>query len=445
MLHDAAAARKILDLALKLSAADACVAFLRGHEAGQVRFVSGGIATAGSTSGIGLTIRSSIGRRIASFTTSQIDAGSIEFAVRASEGLARLVPEDPRALRPLGAQSYLAVEAWDDGTAGADPGKRAAMAGAFVDAASASRLAASGFCETGGYFEAAASTAGLSAYHRRTLCTLAGRAVVRPGGGSGWAGGVATRLGDINAAALGRIAAAKARDSASPAPLPPGRYTVVLEPSAVADLLAFLAPALDGRRAEEGGSPFSGRSGSSRLGEIVASPEITLRSDPSQATAPAVPFDEEGTARGRIPWIEKGVLRNLWTTRDWAGANGRVHVPAPANLLMDSGTATVESMVRATERGLLVTRLGSVRLVDPRVLRLTGVTQDGLFLIEGGAIAGSVRNLRLDESLTGLLGRTDTLGVARRAGGWNGPGDLVLEMPALRAHDVTFSAAIEPW
>jgi predicted Zn-dependent protease len=143
---------------------------------------------------------------------------------------------------------------------------------------------------------------------------------------------------------------------------------------------------------------------------------------------------------GRTVWIEDGVLKYLASTRYWAVKSGVPHQASPTNLLMRGGAAKLDAMIRATDRGLLVTRLWYLRVVDPRTLLLTGLTRDGLFLIDKGHVTGAVRNLRFNESPLGVLSRADMIGEARRFGAATDRGDVVLEAPAIRSHEFTFTS-----
>lgn len=441
MIGEREEARKVLDLCLKASRADSCVAALSGHQGGHLRFALGEPSTAGETSGVRLSVRCSFGRRTGAYTTNQTDPGSIEAAVRSAEALARLAPEDPEFLPPPGPQRYLTPEAWAPSTAEADAERRAALVAGFVGPSRAREFTAAGLCEAGSFFTTVATSAGLFAWHRGTSASLSGTVRTPDGRGSGWASAVSTRIEEVEPAALGAIATKKAADSAASSSLPPGRYTVVLEPAAVADLLAFVIPVLDARRTAEGRGPFSRPDGGSATGEKVAAEGVTLQSDPSAAPAPSTPFDAEGFPATRTTWVEDGILRALSTTRYWAAKSGLPHRPAPTNFLMRGGPASLEAMIKATDRGLLVTRFWYIRLVNPQSLLLTGLTRDGLFLIEKGSVAGAVRNFRFNESPLGLLSRADMLGATRRFGAGTDRGGVVMEAPALRSHDFNFTSS----
>jgi predicted Zn-dependent protease len=436
-------ARATLDLCLRSSRADACVAAFSGREGGHVRFALGEPSTAGDLFDLQLSVRCSFGRRSAVFTTHQIDPDAIVSAVRSAEALARLSPEDPEALPPPGPQVYGSVDAWSAATAEAGASRRAGLVSGFASPGRSMGLTAAGICSSGARFLAVASSAGLHAWHRATHASLTGTMRTGAGSGSGWAGAFSTRIEAIDAASLAAIASRKAVDSASPAPIPPGRYTVILEPAAVADLLPFVVPALDARRVAEGRSPFSRPGGGDARGERIAAPGVTLVSDPAEPSAPSAPFDAEGSPLGKMDWIADGVLSSLSTTRSWAAKTGLPHRPAPTNLVLRGGASSLEEMIRATDRGLLVTRFGYARLVDPQSLFLTGFTRDGLFLIDRGRLVGSVRNLRFNESLPGILARADMIGPARAFGEGADPGSPVILAPALRSRDFSFTSASE--
>jgi predicted Zn-dependent protease len=216
---------------------------------------------------------------------------------------------------------------------------------------------------------------------------------------------------------------------------------VVLEPTAVADLVRLLPRALDARTADEGRSPFSKRGGGTKVGEQVGSPLVTVFSDATDPDLLAVPFTDEGLAVPRTTWVERGVLRSLATSRFWANQQGRVAVPLGGGLKMVGGNASLDQLIGGVEQGLLVTRFWYVRPVDPRTLQYTGLTRDGTFRIEGGRISGAVPNLRFNESLLGMLERITAVGVTGRtlASGAGDPGPAIA-VPPLVVEDFTFTS-----
>lgn len=240
--------------------------------------------------------------------------------------------------------------------------------------------------------------------------------------------------------------------------LPAGRYEVILPPSAVSDLMINAYWSMDGRSAREGQSVFAGKQpGSTRVGEQLASLPLTMASDPGVAGMECAPFAVAGSSRagimsvydngatvGRTDWISRGVLRQLVETGYEVERSGQhpATLPYPTgNLLLDGGgTATLDQMVASTKRGLLLTCLWYIREVDPDTLLLTGLTRDGVYLIEDGKVVGAVNNFRWNESPVSLLGRMTELSASERTlcREWNDWFQLT-QAPAMRVPDFNMS------
>lgn len=205
--------------------------------------------------------------------------------------------------------------------------------------------------------------------------------------------------------------------------LQPGRYETILPPSVVADLLVYAYGALDARDADEGRSAFAGREG-----QALCDRPLTLSSDPRYSGLVCPPFEiatgtsprqsvlDNGQPVSATRWVDEGRLRELVRTRAWARRMGRSARPLVGNLVLDGGgTATVDDMVASTERGLLLTSLWYVRGVDPSTLLVTGLTRDGVYLVEDGRIVAPVNNFRFNESPVDLLARVSEVGRTERA------------------------------
>jgi predicted Zn-dependent protease len=217
---------------------------------------------------------------------------------------------------------------------------------------------------------------------------------------SGWAGAEATRAEDLDVAALSTVAVTKAKQSRGATRLDPGRYTVVLEPAAVADLLGFLIDALDARAADQGRSFFS------QKGDFF-DPSVVLRSDPFDPALPGCPWDDDGIPLKPITWIAGGKVEALHSTRFWAQKSGRPATGAHNTFQLSSsaGASSPASLVSGVRRGLLVTRFWYTRWLEPKSLLITGLTRDGVWLIEDGKVTRPVNNFRFNDSPVKMLGR----------------------------------------
>jgi predicted Zn-dependent protease len=261
-----------------------------------------------------------------------------------------------------------------------------------------------------------ANKAGLAAFHAETSATFGVTMRTTDGTGSANAARAHHRWGAIDPALAATLASIKADLSRSPRALPPADMTVVLEAQAVADLLSFLAGAMDERSAAEGRSVFARPGGGTAVGERLFDPRITLRSDPADREHPSLPFDREGQPRAAQTWIEGGTLQALPRSRAYAAARGTAAIAAPGSWFMAGGDATVDQLIAGVDRGVLVSRLWYNRMVEPRTLLATGLTRDGTFAIENGALAGSVKNFRYNDSPLTLLKRVVALGKPERVG-----------------------------
>jgi len=398
---------RVLGLAAK-DGAEASVSVCES-ESGHVRFAAGDITTAGEVSSTQATLTLAFGRHHAKATTNQVDDESLAALVKRTAALAKIAPDDPEYLPPLGPQRYPQNQsAWDEETFRLAPAARAAAARSSCARADEKKLVAAGFVQSHADAFTLATTAGLRAEHRATWSQMTTTMRTADATGSGWAGSEGTRMSDIDGDALARVAADKAERSRNASKLDLGRYMVVLEPEAVGDLLGFLIEALDARAADQGRSFFSRASASAnRIGEAMFDPRVTLRSDPLDPATSGRPWDDDGVPLHATTWIADGKLDNLHYTRFWAhktgraptGAHGTYHLSSP------SGAPSASSLLQGVRRGLLVTRFWYTRWLDPKQLLITGLTRDGVWLIEDGHVTRPVKNFRFNESPMKMLTR----------------------------------------
>jgi predicted Zn-dependent protease len=304
-------------------------------------------------------------------------------------------------------------------------------------------VVSAGFVETAASILCVANSKGLFGYDRFTAADYNLTARTPDGTGSGWASRSFNELGRINPTALATTAIEKAAMSKSPAAIEPGKYTVVLEPAAVADLLANFIFGAGARQADEGRSFFSKKGGGNRIGEQVLGDKVRIHSDPAHPLAPSVAFDGEGLPIGRSVWIEGGVLKDLFYSRYWAEKQGKKPTAGPSNIIMDGGTSSMADLIAGTNRGILVTRFWYIRSLDPQTLLITGLTRDGLFLIENGKVTRPLKNMRWNESPVVALNNIDAMTAPERVVSGEGIGGsgLALVCPAARIREFTFSSA----
>ena len=415
-------------------------ASLTSAQVGNTRFAVNEITSSGDVERTQLSITVQLGLRAATATTNQLDDRGLEDAVARASRMAQLVPENPEEMPPLGAQTYRAARSpRDPDTARLSPEGRAKAVGAMLAALPATAgagAAIAGFYEHATRLHAIATTRGAWAFHGWTSAALTCTARTADGTGSGWAGASGNRAADLDAGALAKIAVDKAMRSAKPARLPAGRYTVVLEPAAVAVLLSFLTGSLNARRADEGRSFFTRPGGGTRIGDKLFPDAITLRSDPTDPQLAAAPFDRDALALQPTTWIEKGTLRALAYSRFWAKKQGKPATGQPAGWILDGDTTPQAELLKGVARGVLITRMWYLRWLDPQTMLVTGLTRDGVFLIENGAIARPVNNFRFNESPIQMLSRCDALSPAVLTEGH-------VRVPALRTDDFNLASISE--
>lgn len=435
-------AQAIVEKAVKLSRADAVDVQVNTYTQGNIRFADNQVSTAGSTTDAQLGIQSAFGPKHAVVTTNDLSDAAIERAVRESERLAKLAPDDPEAMPQLGAQQYTPVTAWFDATANLSADDRAkASLTALELARKAGDLKAAGYLVTTAGALAIGNSTGMFAYHRSTNANYSLTVRTADGTGSGWAAADHADWAQLDATRVAQTAVDKARLSRNPVAIEPGRYTVILEPQAVGDLVQLLSIYADARSADEGRSPFVKQGGGNKVGEKILDDRVTIFSDPADSQLLGRPWDFEGMPLGRQTWIEKGVLKQLIYSRFWAKKQGKTATGGPSTFKMAGGTKSVDDLVKETTRGILVTRLWYLREVDPRTILYTGLTRDGTFLVENGKITKSLRNFRFNESPLFMLNNLEELGRAERLAGTEQGGDVV--MPSIRARDFNFTSLSE--
>ena len=432
-------AREIIRRTLARSKADEASVSLSAEQSGNLRFALNRPSTSGAETGPSVTVTSIFGKRAGAVSVNQLDEATLQGAVTRSEEIARLAPEDPERMPLLGPQEHAAVAAWDDATAREGVERMAAGTVSVIRHATGHKLVAAGFTETKARSEALGNSKGLFAYHRGTTATFSTTFRTPDGSGSGWAGRAARAIGDIDFDRAAAVAAGKALGSRAPRKLEPGSYPTILEPACVADLLEILTRGMDRRVADEGRSYFAARKGGTRLGEQLFGREIDISSDPGHREVPVRPWSGEGLPHRPRRWIEAGKLATLSCDRFWAEKQKVEPVPAAPNIIMAGGKGSLEDLIKSTRRGVLVTSFWYIREVDPQTMLSTGLTRDGVYWIENGAIAYPVNNFRWNESPVAVLKKVEAMSAAERlpSRGAESPTTVV---PAIRVSGFGFTS-----
>ena len=432
-------AQAVIEKIVKMSKADEVSVNINSGYQADLRFAANQVSTAGGVINAQVGIQSAFGKRHAAAVTNDLSDDSLRRAVAQSEALAKLSPEDPETVPPLGPQTYLPVNGYFDSTANLSPGDRARAAlTALEPARTAGDLKAAGFIVINAGANALGNNKGLFAYSRSTTANYTLTVRTDDGTGSGWAGAEHPDWNQVNFPAISARAIDKARLSRNPVAIEPGRYTVILEPQAVGDLVQLMAFALNARNADEGRSAFTKQGGGNKIGEQIVDKRVTIISDPQDPQLLSQPYDGQGLPLARQVWVENGVLKQLFYTRFWAQKQSKQPTGFPSSVKMLGGTTSIDDMIKSTPRGVLVTRLWYLRQVDPRTILYTGLTRDGTFLIENGKISKAIKNFRFNESPLFLLNNLEAIGPAVRIAGTEQGGPIV--MPAIKAKDFNFTS-----
>ena len=432
-------AQSLIEKVVKMSKADEISVNVNSGYQADVRFAANQMSTAAGVVNGTVTVQSTIGKKHAAAVTNDLSDESLRRTVDQSEALAKLSPDDPETMPGLGPQTYLPVSGYFDSTANLTPEERARAAlTALEPARRAGDLKAAGFIVVNSGANALGNSKGLFAYNRFTTANYTLTVRTDDGTGSGWAGAEHPDWKQLDFSALSARAIEKARLSRNPVAIEPGRYTVILEPQAVGDLVQLMAFALAARNADEGRSAFAKQGGGNKIGEKIVDPRVTIVSDPKDPQLLAQPYDGQGLPLSRQVWVENGVLKQLFYSRFWAQKQGKQATGFPSSIKMEGGTTSMDDMIKSTPRGVLVTRLWYLRQVDPRTILFTGLTRDGTFLIENGKISKAIKNFRFNESPLFLLGNLEALGPAVRIAGTEQGGPVV--MPPIKAKDFNFTS-----
>jgi predicted Zn-dependent protease len=443
-------AKSITDKVMNMAKADAVEVELTGGERSATRFANSNITANIVQFDRNLVVTAHYGSRSASASTRELDDDSLRAAVAEAQKSAQAARENAEAL-PLveGPQDYLTVDAALPSGVNFGPAERARMVKQSLDVCQKKGVVGSGYIPKTYQSVCNANSKGLFAYYQYAEGSFILTCRTKDGGGSGWAG--LTGIKDVNlidATRLTEVAADKALESQKPRAIEPGRYTTILEPRANARFLSLMMGLFSARAAEgQVGNYFTGKQpGTTKIGERLFSDALTIKSDIGNPILRQTPVGIDGMAARPMPWIEKGVLRNLAYDRAWARRQKKEPTPVGVNqsLVMEGGDMTVEQMIKTTRRGLLVTFFWYIRAVDPQTLLNTGMTRDGLFLIENGEIAGPVQNFRWN--MSPLVGYNNITAVGtpvpiHTGESYDGPGTALI--PPVRIEDF-FMTSISP-
>jgi predicted Zn-dependent protease len=456
-------AADIFDRINKLSSADEVEVLLSGGRFALTRFANNTIHQNVEEENHIVSVRTSFGGRTARAFTNNLDDDSLRRVVESSESLAKVQHPDPDLL-PMPDSTEAVGDADEDvratqvpsrhfpQTAAITPQLRADGVKKIVDVAQKHKLTTAGIFSSSESVEGIFNSRGLNRWHTQTLAEVS--ITMLAANSSGWQKANSPDLANLDPLKLAEIAAKKAVDSANPAEIPAGKYTVILEPSATLDLVGFMFWDYSGMAILDQRSFLTGRIGQKLLGE-----NITIWDDVAHPLQTGSPFDGEGMQRRRLPLVENGIVKRVVYARataermkrsehkDKAGPieptghgfalpNEMGEMPVNIVFAAPQDPQTLAEMIASTERGVLVTRLWYIREVDPYEKIVTGMTRDGTFLVEDGRVRQGVRNFRFNHSLIHMLSNVEAMSLPLRACGEE---SFDMVVPAMKIRDFNFT------
>ena len=461
-------AGEIFDRITKLSSADEVEVLFSGGRFALTRFANNVIHQNVSEEDYVVSVRAAFGGKTARAFTNKVDEKSLRQVVRSAESLAKVqypdadllpMPDSAEAagLRPTG-QPRAAVSTSSvpsrhfEATAGITPELRAEGVKKIVGVAEKHGLTTAGVYSSAESVDGIFNSRGLSNWHTQTAAEVS--ITMLGGDSSGWQKANSPDVGKVDPLALAEIAAKKARESARPQEIPAGKYTVILEPSAVLDIVGFMFWDYSGMAILDQRSFLTGRIGTKLFGD-----NITILDNSAHPLQSGSPFDGEGVQRHRLTLVENGIIKRVVYARATAERMKRSEYKdkvgpidatghgfalpnemgeMPQNIVFApvSAPQSVEQMIASTERGVLVTRLWYIREVEPFEKMLTGMTRDGTFLVENGRVQGGVRNFRFNESLIHMLSNVEAMSAPVRACGEE---SMDMVVPAMKVKEFNFT------
>jgi PmbA protein len=454
----------IFDRIKKFSAADETEVLFSGGKFALTRFANNVIHQNVAEENYNVSVRTVFAGRTARAVTNKFDDESLRQVVASSEKLAKVQHPDTDLL-PMPDSSEAGGEAGEgarsthaspsrhfQATASITPKLRAEGVKKIVGVAERNKLTTAGVFSSGESVDGLFNSRGLSRWHTQTAAEIS--ITMLAADSSGWQKANFSDVGNLDPLTLAEIAAKKALDSTSPREIPPGKYTVILEPAAVLDIVGFMFWDFSGMAILDQRSFLSGRIGTKLFGD-----NISIWDDVSHPLQSGSPFDGEGVQRQRVALVEDGVVNRVVYARataermkrsefeDKAGAiaatghgfalpNEMGEMPQNIVFAPNGDRQTLEQMIAATERGVLVTRLWYIREVEPFEKILTGMTRDGTFSIEAGRIQGGVRNFRFNESLIHMLSNVEAMSAPVRA---SGEESFDMVVPAMKVNEFNFT------
>ncbi len=457
-------AADVFDRIRKLSSADEVEVLFSGGKFALTRFANNIIHQNVAEENYNVSVRTVFDGRTARAFTNKFDDESLRQVVESSEKLAKVqhrdsdllpMPDSAEAFGNVGGGAHATQtnpSRHFEATAAITPELRADGVAKIVGVAKTHNLTTAGVYSSGESIDGIFNSRGLSRWHTQTAAEIS--ITMLAADSSGWQKANFPDVQNLDPLRLAEIAAQKAIDSAKPREIPAGKYTVILEPAAVLDIVGFMFWDFAGMAILDQRSFLTGRIGTKLFGD-----NISIWDDVSHPLQSGSPFDGEGVRRQKVGRVENGVINRVVYARataarmknsEYKDKAGRIEPTGhgfslpnemgemPQNIVFAPAgdPKTVERMIASTERGVLVTRLWYIREVEPFEKILTGMTRDGTFLVENGRVVGGVRNFRFNESLIHMLSNVEAMSVPVRA---SGEESFDMVVPAMKVKDFNFT------
>jgi len=420
-------------LVLRNSTGEHASVLLQDHRAGAVRFANNQIIQHVDTHKVRFLVTIGFGRKHASASTTDLTAGAVRETLQRAESLARMAPEDPECLPPPAPQHYglwptFRPETFETGVSG-----RFHLAREAIEQCQTQKVQGAGILTSAVTSVGVAANTGLFAYEPRTEARFS--LTAQTDDASGWTAAVHRSIEKLNVVNRSLLAIGNCKRGKGPRELPPGKYTVVLQPPAVAGLLHGMLNSLDAKSYEARTSPFS-----AKLHQAIIDHRFSLHNRPDHPDMLGCGFTREGLPVTRMTWIENGLLRQLAYDRYTAYQKGISLIPTLESPCLEGeprDQCTLEQLIQGTERGIFVNNFWYIRAVNQMDLTLTGMTRDGTFLIENGKVTAPLRNFRFHDS---------PLRAFQNISGYTEPQEATSAesgkflVPALRIQDFYFSS-----
>jgi predicted Zn-dependent protease len=456
-------AADIFDRIRKFSSGDEVEILISGGRFALTRFANNTIHQNIEEVNHTISVRTVFGGCTARAFTNKLDDDSLRRVVESSEALAKVQHPDPDLLpmpdpSEAGGNAESVVRAmvipcrYFEQTADITPQLRAEGVARIVNVAKKHKLTTAGIVSSSETVEGIFNSRGLSKWHTQTLAEVSITMIGTDS--SGWQKSNSPDVASLDPLRMAEVAVEKAVDSAHPAEISAGKYTVILEPSATLDIVGFMFWDYSGISILDQRSFLAGRIGSRLFGE-----NITIWDDVAHPLQSGAPYDGEGMRRMSLPLVEKGIVKRVVYARSTAERMKRSEFrndvgpieatghgfslpnemgEMPLNIVFSGpeNPQTLEQMIAGTEHGILVTRLWYIREVDPYEKIVTGMTRDGTFLVENGRVRAGIRNFRFNQSLIHMLSNVESMSAPVRAVGEE---SFDMVVPAMKIREFNFT------